>query len=66
MPLLDIDRVVYLEDRSTFKGNIASQKSLATDTILQTQDAGISQTSGGSFLNDSSCKQLPTCLNPGE
>ena len=64
MPKLDIQRVVQLEDRKTFLGNLNTQtnNSLQTDTILDThkdmKDIVASQTSGGSFLNETGSKQV--------
>ena len=55
---------MQLEDRKTFQGNLETQtnNSLQTDTILdthkQTKDAAASQTSGGSFLNETGSKQV--------
>ena len=66
MPLLDIDRVVQLEGRTSFKQNIKADyedQSLASESIMKStakgEDQGhfISKTSA-SFLNDSNSKQI--------
>ena len=63
MPRLDLDRVLGLLSPAPFRGNLADNQtnnSLETDTILQThkdmKGVGASQTSGGSFLNETGSK----------
>ena len=64
MPRLDLERVLSPYDKNPFKGNIKANidQSLETDTILEThkdmKGVGTSQTSGGSFLNETGSKQV--------
>jgi len=64
MPKLDLERVLGLFESKPFEGNIKVQEgdSLETDTILDTHKdllkGGHTQTSGGSFLNETGSKQV--------
>lgn len=64
MPRLDLERVAGLFQVEPFNGNlkIKTSDSLETDTNLDTHKdllkGGHSQTSGGSFLNETGSKQI--------
>ena len=65
MPRLDLERVAGLFESEPFNGNLKLKtgESLETDTILDTHKdllmkGGQTETSGGSFLNETGSKQV--------